>query len=62
MTYLHVRCTQGEVDGLALLDLSSEEIRDELRLSIGKRKALERAIAALKQRMVSSSDDSDDDL
>ena len=36
------------MDGLALLELSSEEIRDELCLSLGKRKALERAIATLK--------------
>ena len=37
------------MDGPALLSLSSEEIRDELKLPIGRRKALERAIVALKQ-------------
>ena len=40
--------SQGEVDGPALLDLGSEEIRDELGLTLGKRKTLERAIAELK--------------
>ena len=44
------------MDGAALLELSSEEIRDELRLSIGKRKALERVIAALRQRLTSDDD------
>ena len=39
----------GDVDGESLLELTSEEIRDELKLTIGKRKALERAIAALKE-------------
>ena len=39
--------SQGEVNGPALLDLSTEEIRDELGLTLGKRKALQRAIASL---------------
>ena len=41
-----------EVDGESLLELTSEEIRDELKLSTGRRKALERAIAALKHNGV----------
>ena len=38
-----------EVDGAALFELSTEEIRDELKLVLGQRKALERAITTLQR-------------
>jgi hypothetical protein len=55
------RLRAEDVDGAALIELSSEEIKNELKLTLGLRKALERAIRELvRKRQRDESEDEED--
>ena len=55
------RLRAEDVDGAALIELSSEEIKTELKLTLGLRKALERAIRELVKKRQREDDDDDGD-